>query len=376
MRIVLMTAIYPGKRIGGAEYQTSLLGKELAMRGHEVMYLAVEAGQTAEYQDEGVRVIELPGWGAIGRPAHYQRIREIISDFRPDVGYLRYLLELAGVSDVFRGMQIPLVSVTSSFMETSPLFTGHDPRTMLRSVVNGTLFLHWKAFWSIRHSAVHVCNSEDMSKRIRRWLPGVRIETVYNGSPLPPEHEVHQLPGKQVIWVNNVKRWKRPEQFVELARRLPEFQFVMIGSLQSKGRYAEACRRMLADAPKNLNYLGGLPVEEVNKQIGQSDILVYTSKPDTEGFGNSLLQAWFRAVPTICLSYNVDGIMEREGIGFVTQSMDEFAARVGELMRDSEKRMAMGRKAQEYAHAHHRVGHMVDQYESMFRGIIETSASS
>lgn len=374
MRIVVMTAVYPGQRIGGAEYQTSLLAKGLAARGHEVLYLAVEAGQAADYEDDGVRVIELVGWGVTGRSEHYQRIREILADFRPDIGYLRYLLELAGVSEVCRSLSIPLVSVTSSFMETSPVFTGHDPRVMLRSVLNGTLILHWKAFWSIRHSAAHVCNSEDMSKRIRRWLPNNRIETVYNGSPLPPESEIHSEPGNQVIWVNNLKRWKRPEKFIELARRLPDYRFVMIGSLPAKGRYAEICRRQLAAAPPNLHYLGGLKVGEVNQHIGQSDILVYTSKSDTEGFGNSLLQAWFRAVPTVCLSYNVDGIMEREGIGYVTQSMDEFAGRVRELLDNPDQRMRMGERARQYALANHQVDHMVGRYESLFSDILRSRA--
>ena len=126
-----------------------------------------------------------------------------------------------------------------------------------------------------------------------------------------------------------------------------------------------------ADAPGNLRYLGGLPVQEVNRHIAQSDLLVYTSKADSEGFGNSLLQAWFRAVPTVCLSYNVDGILEREGIGFVTKTMHDFVTKVRELMEDSEGRMLRGERARIYANANHRVDYMVNQYEDLFRDILE-----
>ena len=126
MRIVLITSVYPGARTGGAEYQTSILGKELAARGHDVMFLAIESylakesSQTGDYWDDGIRVREVPGWQITGRSEHYARVTDILEEFKPDICYLRYLIELYEVGRICRKLGVALVSVTSSFMETSP----------------------------------------------------------------------------------------------------------------------------------------------------------------------------------------------------------------------------------------------------------------
>jgi glycosyltransferase involved in cell wall biosynthesis len=191
---------------------------------------------------------------------------------------------------------------------------------------------------------------------------------IYNGSPIPPFDESAPRE-KQVIWVNNLKRWKRPEVLVRLAHRLPEWQFLMIGRM-AEGNYGRWIASLIAQGPPNLHYLGPKSVDEVNEEIARSSLLLYTSQP-VEGFGNSFLQAWLRGAPTVSLSFDLDGIPEREGIGRCARTFDELVDVVDELMRNDDLRSSMGRHARAYAVRHHAVDRMVNEYEALFTSIVE-----
>ena len=85
-----------------------------------------------------------------------------------------------------------------------------------------------------------------------------------------------------------MKRFKRPEWFIELANRLPQYDFVMIGNMYSNN-YGRKIGRAVDNGPSNLAYLGKSPIDQVNQEIAKSDLLTYTSVPGGEGFGNSFL---------------------------------------------------------------------------------------
>lgn len=370
MRILLVTAVYPGVRLGGAEVQTALLGKGLAERGHQVLYLATVAGHEQCYSGKGgVVVQELPGWGMVGRSEHQRQLKQAIVEFQPDVCYVRLLLELADISAICQRLSVPIVSISVSFKETSPLLRGGNWRETFNYWRTLQFWRHRQSFHAIQRSAVHLCNTQELAQRIQPWLPDLPVRTIYNAAPDAPPEQIHHTPGKQIIWVNNFKRLKRPELFVALARRLPQYDFLMIGAIPDQGRYGAEARQLIESAPDNLQYLGFRPLDVTNRHIGQSDLLLYTSV--NEGFGNSFLQAWFRAVPTGSLSSKLDGILDREGIGFYVDNFEALVENVGQLMEDPPRRLEVGRRARAYALAHHSVDALVDAYEELFKEVVE-----
>lgn len=359
MRVLLVTGDHPRSNMGGAEYQTLLIARGLAARGHEVRFLGVNASQEDAFDDAGVGVRRLRGWRASGVDRHRARVRDAVEAFGPQVTYTRSFDELSIMVPISGEMGVPAISVSCHVRETSPLLRSRLPREVL---------MHWRGFRAIGQSAMHVCNTEDLATRIRRRYPRHPVTAIYNSSPAAPPEEIHREPSGQVIWVNNLKPWKRPEVFIELARRLPRYRFLMIGRMAS-GRYGRRITRALSSAPANLEYLGPRPIEEVNALIGASDLLLYTSLP-VEGFGNSFLQAWFRQVPTVSLGFDLDGIPEREGIGRSSPDMAALESDVNELMDDHAVRMAMGRRALMYAQDHHSVDRLVRDYERLLSALV------
>lgn len=373
MRVALVTGFYPGSKMGGAEYQTALLAKGLVKLGHEAVFIAVRAPREAISEEDGVQIYELPGWRVSGRTLYRQQLGQIFHDVAPDVCYVRLLTELADISTICRQDDIPVVSVTCSLRETTPLLLGYHPRETFGYLRSNQTYHHLRSFFAIRHSAAHVCNTHELRQRMQPWLPGKQIQTIYNGSPVAPAAEIHQQRSGQVIWVNNFKNGKRPHLYIELAGRLPQYKFVMIGGIPERGRYARWFRRLVDNAPQNLTYLGALPVEQTNQHISQSDLLVYTSKAGVEGFGNSFLQAWFRGVPTASLSFQLDGILDREQVGFFANTFEELVQGTRHVLEDDATRTQMGQRAFAYAMDHFRMETMVEQYAKLFLSLTDES---
>lgn len=74
---------------------------------------------------------------------------------------------------------------------------------------------------------------------------------VINSSYRPPADAILSASG-YVLWVARICPWKRPEWFVQLAQRLPQFRFRMIGgpgTEPGEAIFADAIRRQAAGVP-------------------------------------------------------------------------------------------------------------------------------
>src|SRR5690606_40570488 len=92
---------------------------------------------------------------------------------------------------------------------------------------------------------------------------------------------------------------------LSVAAQLPKRRFVMIGGpLPGTAAYYERIAAAAACVP-NVRFLGALPHDEVNAYIARAKVLLNTST--VEGFPNTFLQAWARAVPVVSL-FDPDGI--------------------------------------------------------------------
>lgn len=369
MRIAIVTGSYPLDRIGGAEYQSLLIAHGLADLGHDVVFLATNSDEEGEFEAGNIAVVTVPSWRTVGRASHRRRVMKALRQRTPEVCYVRIFEELATIVPFCQQNHVPVVSMSCHLKETTPFLLGCHPMETMAYLRSLETISHIRSFLSIRSSAVHVCNTKFLQERIQRWFRRKSIRTIYNGSPLPPPEEMHLDSSGRVIWVNNIRRWKRPELFVELAHRLPKFEFVMIGRMTGSRTYAKKLGAVLSEATRNFSYLGPMPLDAVNAMIARSDLLLYTSLP-VEGFGNSFLQAWFRAVPTLSLGFDLDGILEREGVGRCSRTFDELVADVEELMENEAIRRHMGCLAREYAVRHHSAARMVSNYEALFEEVL------
>jgi len=159
-----------------------------------------------------------------------------------------------------------------------------------------------------------------------------------------------------VVWIANLKRWKRPEIFVRLASKLRDLegvQFLMVGE-EPSGRKDERWRGELLQAiaaTPNLTYVGKRSQGEVNQLLARASIFVNTSAH--EGFPNTFIQAWMREAAIVSLDVNPDRVLDVEEVGIHAGSEEELERAVRRLLTQSDLRSRYVARARAYVKAHH-----------------------
>jgi glycosyltransferase involved in cell wall biosynthesis len=148
------------------------------------------------------------------------------------------------------------------------------------------------------------------------------------------------------LWVGNLRPIKRPDLVLDLARRLPQYQFALIGGSVPEhkayfGRIAAEARNL-----PNLIVAGRIPYEKVGAWFERSRLHINTS--DVEGFPNTFLQAWIRSVPVVSF-FDPDGLIEHRKLGRKCRGFDEMAAALDGLLRNEVERTEIGARAREFA---------------------------
>ena len=135
-----------------------------------------------------------------------------------------------------------------------------------------------------------------------------------------------------LLWVNNLRRFKRADLYLELAALLPAAELHMIGGeVQGfEDLYREIRARSTTVA--NLHHHGAVPYHAVNAYYERAKVFVNTS--DSEGFPNSYLQAWARGTPVVAF-FDPDGLIARHGLGMGVNSLGEMRDAIESLRHDA-----------------------------------------
>jgi len=156
------------------------------------------------------------------------------------------------------------------------------------------------------------------------------------------------------IWVAKIRPVKRLERFLDLAESLPDLRFAVVGGFD--GTMPAGWRMILerrARGLHNLAYLGARNAPDVLSLIAESSVLVNTS--DSEGFPNTMLEAWGVGVPVVSLSVDPGGLIERERLGRVSRSFQQLRADVAELAGSESLNRCYGERGLTYVRSRHGV---------------------
>lgn len=153
-----------------------------------------------------------------------------------------------------------------------------------------------------------------------------------------------------VLWVNNLRQFKRPDLAIDLARRLPEFNFHLIGGPQPGEDALYESIRSQASSIGNLTFHGRVPYHDVNDYYERARVFVNTS--DSEGFPNSYLQAWRRGTPSVAF-FDPDSVIARNGLGHAVVGMDAMVEQVRRLASDEWYWQENSRRCQQFMDEHY-----------------------
>ena len=357
--------LFTGGRLeftGGAEVQQVALARGLARRGFSVRLVTCDYGQPARIEVDGILVFRAfrPHAGLpVARFFHPRLTRTVaaLSAADAEVYYVRGSGFAAGLThDVARLRRAAFVlGAAHDFDARRSLPLQDNPRD------------RWWYRRALRGADAVVAQTE-VQRRLFADEFGRASEVIPNLVE-PPAAPVDAGQDGAVVWLATYKAAKRPEWFLELARRLPRRRFVMCGVIPipplTRESWEEA--RRAADACPNLEVRGFVDHARLGELFAGASLFVHTSP--AEGFPNIVLEAWAHAVPTVT-AVDPDGIVAREAPGEVAHDLPALVAAVERLMADPAARRAAGSRARAYVLAHHAPEAVLDRFATLLDRLV------
>lgn len=346
----------PSTNVGGAELQQSLIAQALSAAGHEVSFLVHDFGQPdIMTNDAGVKLIKTFG---LKNPSFLLRYVKPLRLFYGleradcDIYYQRcsgFITGLAALWCRMRGRKFVFAAASDWDVD------GTRERRM-------NLLFRLLYRFGVRN-ADEVLTQTGRQKEFveNRFKRSCRI--IRNMYPMPPDED---LPREYVLWVSQFFRVKRPELFLEIARRMPEQKFVMVGGPAGGEEYVyEELVKASRDIP-NLRMTGALPYPEAIDMYRRAVAFVNTSV--VEGFPNTYLDALSRRTPVVA-TFDPDEIICRHGLGFHCGSVEEMVGALTKLTEDESMRIRMGESGRNYVRANHDIQSVGIEYNRLIEDL-------
>ncbi|HEX8156186.1 MAG TPA: glycosyltransferase family 4 protein [Solirubrobacteraceae bacterium] len=350
-----------GKRGGGAERQTYLLGQALSAEGVRVAHIVNPVAAPLPLPNPHLTLVEREDYSGHRR---FGRIHEAIRIWRglnkadAPVYIVRTGSPALGIVAAFCRLRRRRLIFASS---TDADFTLVRLRERIRAAMYRT---------GLRYTDAVVVQTAQQLGLVREAFPHIP-RTAHIPSFAEPMSPADR-PGQAFLWIGRIVDYKRPLRYVELARALPEARFRMVATPipYSQDMYADL-RRQAATVP-NLEILSPRPHGELMRVVGEAVAIVNTSRQ--EGMPNIFLEGWARGVPALTLDFDPDDTIATRGIGVAAAgSWDRFvdgARRLWEA-RDGDARIA--RASRSYIEEVHAIPAVGRRWSALISELRETA---
>jgi glycosyltransferase involved in cell wall biosynthesis len=343
------------KVVGGAEVQQSMIAPALARRGYRVSMICLDYGQPDKSVIDGVTVYNMhkPDEGIPGVRFVHPRLTSLwraLTRVDADVYYQR------------------TAAVYTAFMAhfcrkhgRKAIYAGASDVDFLPGQEDIRYTRDKKIFeWGVRRVDRIVTQNDVQQKQLydNYGLEGVVIPSCYT-----PPAGARSDRGGYVLWTASVRPSKRAELALEIARRLPNYRFVIIGGPDPDRRSQQYYASLVeaARALPNVEMKGFVPFTEAERWFNGARLVLNTSL--YEGFPNTFLQAWSRGTPTVAFIDTGSRTGEGEAVYDAVADVSEASWKVERLMRDDILWQQASQRVLGHFRANHSIDAIIDRYE-------------
>jgi glycosyltransferase involved in cell wall biosynthesis len=328
---------------GGAEVQVDFIKDAFFRAGHDV-HITYDEKVSVDINDPQATYHGLPDRGKLASWRNYGAIKRLVAEIEPDIIYQRVRQGYTALGAIIaKQNQIPFVHHISADYACKKNRVTFD-----RNFLGGLVSEHLGRY-GIAHADLLIAQTNAQANMLTANF-GLESLVIPNGHPAPSRQGIRADP-PVVLWVANIKAWKQPEIFIDLAKRLndTDAKFVMAGKEGNKKFHTRFLE--LTQTVQNLEYVGQLSLEEVNACLAEATLFVNTSLP-REGFPNTFIQAWLRSVPVVSLNFDPDDINTTQHIGFLSKTIDNLERDIRVLLSSEQMRAEMGARARLFSMSH------------------------
>lgn len=320
-RVLLLTdTIYDfyneGKKVGGIAVQMSFWAKVFLSHGWSVYSLS----QEIETTQNGVTFVKYPRKGGLyGILLEVWLALVIVLRVRPDViicrGARRKMTFFLFWSRLIRSKFVFFGASDNDFKPEEELIVDKKSRLIYR------IGLRCVKYFVLQNQNQVTLLQANYGKNHTLVIPNIWIEGGFDAPEVIKDIDL--------LWVGNFRELKRPTWFVELAKKYPEFRFVMVGGIYDEELYHK-CEEE-ASKCENLSFLGQTSFDNVNLLFRRSRLYICTST--IEGFPNTFLQAWANNIPVIT-TFDPGGVVRERKLGFVVIKYEDLCEKVEQFLYD------------------------------------------
>ena len=345
--------------IGGAELQQIILARTLVKRGYKVSMICMDHGQQDQIVVDGITIYRAyrPNEGIPILRFIYPRLTSVWAQMKKanaDIYYQRSAGMLTGIVAKFckkyKKKSIYAGASNDDFLKKTPKIKYRRDSILFE--------------YGIRNVNQIIVQNQTQ-KTLLESNYGVNSVIIPSGHT-QPGFSCNNKSG-YILWVANIRKVKRPQLIIALAKRLPMYQFKMVGG-PTPGE--EALYKQIehkAQQQNNVEFIGFVPIVEVEKHFDGARIVINTS--ESEGFPNTFLQAWSRMIPTVsfidCGAYASDGTEISDRVN----TLDKMQAVIEELMQNNQIWLKKGSKANAYCMEMHSIDSVVSRLINIIEDI-------
>ena len=225
---------------------------------------------------------------------------------------------------------------------------------------------HFLKLYCIQQADAHIVQTEHQAQML---YDAYHRSSAVIKNPIDIHQKFHRIPKpKSILWVGKSdERVKRPSLVFELARHMPEFQFVVIMNAVMIKSHMEAMH--LAGELPNVTLIEQVPFDEIESYFANARIHLNTSA--FEGFPNTYLQAAKYGVPTVAMIVDPDGMLSHHACGLVCgNSLNQCEESIRRLMMDDEVYAELSRNSLQYVQKNHDKDHVAQKYEQALEAVL------
>ena len=360
-KICFFIPVHSSARMGGAEYQARLVLDALCNKdGYSIYYLCRRTAP--DFIAQGYQIQKV---GNNRETKKFERFFDAfrfytaLKNIRPQIIYQNVGCLYTGVGAYYaKKYGSKFIWHIASDDDVKPQWKKNLKRKLM--TIPDRILLNY----GIRNADIIAGQTQYQNSILKKRFKRKCDTYIPVGHPFP--NEEIEKPGRvSVLWIANLKPLKQPEVFVRLAKALGNdcnASFVMIGR-HGWGKWFAQLTEEIENMP-NIEYVGELTQDQVNRYLDKSHILVNTSR--YEGFSNTFVQAWLRRVPVVSLNVDPDNILVRKSIGFHSGTFTGLCRDVRVLVENKTLREEMGDRARCFARANHSAEIMVEKVIGLF----------
>ena len=351
-------------RIGGAEVQQILIGRNLAQRGYRVSFITLDHGQEREIEIDGMRIIKAyaPNAGIRVLRFLHPRLTHLWRAMKradADIYYQRTGGSTTGLVAAFCRQQRKVFVFAAAHdydcMSDVPYLPQRHARVLYR--------------YGLKRANLVVAQTRTQQRLLRESF-GVDSVVVPNCAPDhgPSGNDADAavpLKDRSLLWVGAFVPVKRPERLLDVAEQLQDLSFDVVGVGDAQSEYV---RRLLSRAQSlpNVRVQGRVPHEQVNQYYRKATALICTS--EAEGFPNVFLEAWSHGLPVVS-TFDPDHVIAEQGIGIAARDTRDLVSGIRALLGDPHRWHRASAAARRYYLENHAVDTVIGQLDQALRNV-------